>query len=423
MSILLQGATIPHLNTTGLEAGGTSGPTDLRLEGGRITDVGTPQASNLQATAQDTVVDASGYLVLPAPAEPHAHLDKALTADLVVNKTGDLMGAIQAWIAHRETLTVEDIVDRATRAIMIGVSNGVTAFRSHVDVGKGIELTGLEALQQVKADIAPFASLEIVGLIGSPIAGPAGVDNLAIITDAVAAGLDIVGGVPHLDDDGRGCTRALLELAGNHGLRIDLHTDENLRLDSLDLEALAELVLETGFDQSVTASHCVALGMQSESIQQRVADKVAAARVSVITLPQTNLFLQSRDIAVAQPRGLTALAALHAAGVNVAGGADNLQDPFCTVGRGDPMETASLLVMAGHLTPDVAYDAVSNRARQVMGLESVTLEVDSPADLLLIKATTVREAIALAPADRIVFKAGQQVWPRPDGSDPTTPAS
>lgn len=408
MSILLTSANL------GPNAANPSGQiTDLRLDDGRITAVGS-----LQPSEQDTVIDASGYLVLPAPAEPHAHLDKALTADLVVNETGDLMGAVQAWIVHRSTLTTEDIRQRATRAIMLGVSNGVTAFRSHVDLGKGIGLTGLQALQQVKADVADVASLEIVGLIGSPIAGPAGVENLAIITEAVAAGLDIVGGVPHFDDDPAGCTRALVELAGNHGLRIDLHTDENLDPGSLDLETLSDFVLETGFEQSVTASHCVALGIQEEATQQRVAEKAAAAGVSVITLPQTNLFLQSRDVAVAPARGLTALAALAAAGVNVAGGADNLQDPFCTVGRGDPMETASLLVMAGHLTADIAYDAVSNRARQVMGLDPVTLGVGSPADLLLIKAGTVREAIALAPADRIVFKDGGQVWPAPGDSGP-----
>lgn len=411
MSILLTNATLGLAVDQPAAVPPSRSSVDIRLEGDRIVAVG-----DLSPADNDTIIDAAGYLVLPAPAEPHAHLDKALTADQVVNETGDLMGAIQAWIAHRETLTVADISERATRAIELGVSNGVTAFRSHVDLGKGIGLTGLEALQQVKAEVAGFASLEIVGLIGSPIAGLAGVENLAIIKEAIEAGLDVVGGVPHLDEDSLGCTQSLMELAGTHNLRMDLHTDENLRPNSLDLEHLADLVTEMGFEHSVTASHCVALGIQSKSTQQRVAEKAAAAGISVITLPQTNLFLQARGSAVAPPRGLTALSSLHAAGVNVAGGADNLQDPFCTVGRGDPMETASLLVMAGHLTPEVAYDAVSNRARQVMGLEPATLDVGSPADLLLIKASTVRDAVAMASPDRLVFRAGHQVWPKSEHS-------
>jgi len=47
------------------------------------------------APALETSLIGAGYLLLPAPAEPHAHLDKALTADLVPNPAGDLMGAIE----------------------------------------------------------------------------------------------------------------------------------------------------------------------------------------------------------------------------------------------------------------------------------------------------------------------------------------
>ncbi|OEV24878.1 hydrolase, partial [Streptomyces nanshensis] len=52
---------------------------DVRLVGERIEAVGT--AGSL-GTEQDsaTRIDLSGYLLLPAPAEPHAHYDTALTA-------------------------------------------------------------------------------------------------------------------------------------------------------------------------------------------------------------------------------------------------------------------------------------------------------------------------------------------------------
>lgn len=41
-------------------------------------------------------VDLSGHLLLPAPAEPHAHLDKALTWDGIACGYGDLMAAVSA---------------------------------------------------------------------------------------------------------------------------------------------------------------------------------------------------------------------------------------------------------------------------------------------------------------------------------------
>ena len=126
-------------------------------------------------------------------------------------------------------------------------------------------------------------------------------------------------------------------------------------------------------------------------------------------LPQTNLFLQGRDHQQATPRGLTAIAALREAGVLVAAGADNVQDPFNLVGRSDPLETAALLVMAGHVLPDDAYDMVANNVRRVLGLAPIRFEVGDPADFVAIDAPSIRGAIADAPADRKVFRAGRLI--------------
>ncbi len=123
-----------------------------------------------------------------------------------------------------------------------------------------------------------------------------------------------------------------------------------------------------GFERPVTASHCVSLGMQEPRRQQEVAELVADAGIDVVALPHTNLFLQGRGRAP-MPRGLTAVAALRAAGVNVAAGADNLQDPFNPVGRACPFETAGLMVMTSHLSPGDAWDAVSANSAHLMRLE------------------------------------------------------
>jgi len=114
-------------------------------------------------------------------------------------------------------------------------------------------------------------------------------------------------------------------------------------------------------------------------------------------------------VASAPPRGLTAIRALLDAGVTVAGGADNLQDPFNTVGRADPLETAALLVMAGHLSAEAAYDAVSDAPRRALGLPPVRVTPGAPAELLAVRAPSVRAAVADAPADRLVFARGRLV--------------
>ena len=88
------------------------------------------------------------------------------------------------------------------------------------------------------------------------------------------------------------------------------------------------------------------------------------------------------------PRALTAVQALRAAGVNVAAGADNLQDPFNPVGRGDPLETAGLMVMAAHLLPDEALATVTDTVALAIGLAPATIELGRRADLVAMRAAT-----------------------------------
>ncbi len=167
----------------------------------------------------------------------------------------------------------------------------------------------------------------------------------------------------------------------------------------LALEDLAERVVATGFGHGVAASHCVSLTVQTEHRQREVAEKVAAAGISVIALPHTNLFLQGRDCPVATPRAITAVKALRAAGVNVAAGADNLQDPFNPVGRADPLETAGLMIMSAHVLPADALEMVTSAARTAMGL-------GPSEDRVAIRACSIREAIAFGPSDRQVVRRG-----------------
>jgi len=86
-----------------------------------------------------------------------------------------------------------------------------------------------------------------------------------------------------------------------------------------------------------------------------------------------------------------------------------VQDPFCAVGRSDPLETAALLVMAGHLHPDEAFAAITAGSRAALGLAPVDVVAGAPAELLAIGSANVREAIAVAPADRIVIHRGRVV--------------
>ena len=89
---------------------------DVRLGGGRIEAVGT--AGSLAAPGSSRV-DLNGFLLLPAPAEPHAHSDTALTASA---RDGPVSYA------------VEEVQRRATEAALLQLGHGATALRSHVRI-------------------------------------------------------------------------------------------------------------------------------------------------------------------------------------------------------------------------------------------------------------------------------------------------
>ena len=390
-----------------------------RLPDGRVVDVDVDKGlisavtgHDPKAPAEDSdAVDVDGWLVLPAMAEPHAHLDKALTAEIVPNPRGDLMGAINAWIAAAGAgeITHDGIVERAAAAMDLLLVHGVTAVRSHVNV---IETIGASAVRAVKEAAGRFEGLldiQLVALCASPMTGVEGAGTRRALVEAIEAGVDLVGGCPHLDPDGPGAIAVAIEAATEAGIGIDLHVDEMLDPSMLTLRDYARQVIDTGFGGLVAAGHCVTLGMQTPRVQAEVAAEVAEAGIAVFPLPQTNLFLQGRDELTATPRGLTAVRALQDAGALVAAGADNVQDPFNLVGRSDPLETAALMVMAGHQLPETAYAMVSNNVRRALGLAEVNLEVGDPADLVAIDAPSVRGAIADAPMSRRVFRAGRLV--------------
>jgi len=369
-STLLQQATIVH-------GAVTREGHDIRIVDGHVAEIGP----NLPIE-QSSAIDLAGWVVLPAAVEPHAHLDKAFLAERIQNETGDLMGAISAMRANRHLLNVGETIERAERAAR---------------------------LMAVRRRVTDIIDIEIVAMCGWPVVGPDAADQRALLRAALDAGADLVGGCPHLEEAGRSAeaTAFFLQTASDHGVGVDLHTDETLDPGALGLVELATMVLD-GFDHPVTASHCVSLGMQDAARQREIAELVARAGIGVVALPHTNLYLQGRG-AAPMPRGLTAVAALREAGANVAAGADNLQDPFNPVGRACPFETAGLMVMTAHLLAHEAWATVTDNAARILRLEAVTVAPGDRADLVAVRAATVREAIAFGPNDRMVWHRGRTV--------------
>jgi len=183
---------------------------------------------------------------------------------------------------------------------------------------------------------------------------------------------------------------------------VDIHLDEHLEPHKMLSGAVADAVIARGLHGRVTLSHLCALSTLDAKAAHELIERIARAGITVVALPETNLFLQDRAVATPRRRGVTLVRELLAAGVEVRFGTDNVRDWFFPFGDGDMLDTALFAAVAAHLD-----DRMQLIAAICDGCNA--LKEGEPADLVLVPAASFDDALARRPANRIVFKAGRQV--------------
>ena len=377
---------------------GHTAPTDLCVRGGLISGTGP---SDLPGE------DCGGLLLMPGFVEPHVHLDKTLSlgAPALENQSGTLGEAIERWGASEPGRDHADFMRRADAALRLALSRGVTALRTHVNVGSRSRVA-LEALLEVQQHWKGRIEVQLValGLPGTPAEDDA-------YREALRLGIDVIGGSPNHAPDPEAAVRSAFKLAEESGRPIDLHIDENENPQSRYLELIAELTAASGMGALVSADHCCSLAYMAPDEQQRIISRVAASGMNIVSLPAVNLFLQGHTHPAA--RGIAPVRALLCAGVNVALGSDNVRDPFNPLGHYDPLWQANLAVHAAHLARPqerhAALKMITINAAKVLNVPA-GLGVGSPADLVLLNARSAEEALAELPARLRVYKAGRLVY-------------
>lgn len=382
---------------------------DIAIEGGRIAAV----AANIGGAARRTI-DAGGHLVTPPFVDVHFHMDATLSLGLPrVNQSGTLLEGIALWGELKPLLTHEAVIERALRYCDLAASQGLLAIRSHVDICDD-RLVGVDALLEVKRKVAPYIDLELVAFPQDGyFRSPGAARNLERALDK---GVDVVGGIPHFEHtaaEGAASVRALCEIAAKRGLKVDMHCDETDDPLSRHIETLAFETRRLGMAGRVTGSHLTSMHSMDNYYVSKLLPLIAEAQVHAVANPLINIWLQGRHDSYPKRRGLTRVAELRAAGVNVAFGHDCVMDPWYSLGNADMLEVAHMAVHVGHLTSRkdmrFCFDAVTVHAAKVMGLAGYGIEPGANGDLVVLQAADPIEAIRLKAQRRFVVRRGKVI--------------
>lgn len=368
---------------------------DVRVVDGKFVAI----ANHLEAVADEQVIDAAGKLMVPPFVDPHVHLDSTMTAgDPEWNETGTLFDGIRIWSDRKETLSHEDVKQRAIQALRIQAAHGLQFVRSHVDVTDP-NLTALKALLEVREEVKPWMTLQLVAFPQEGILSFPGGKELMI--KAAEMGVDAIGAIPHFEFTREYSVESLhfaFEVAQKYGLLVDAHTDEIDDPASRGLETMATLALETGLKEKVTASHTTAMGSYNDAYVYKLMRLLKMADINFVSNPLINMYLGGRFDTYPKRRGLTRVKELDAEGINVAFGEDDIKDPWYPMGNGNMMD---VLHMGLHAMQIMGYTEIMNSyrfitkngARTMQVQDSYGIEVGKPANFLIFNVKNWYDAL------------------------------
>ncbi|MGF1570455.1 MAG: cytosine deaminase [Nodosilinea sp.] len=387
---------------------GTPDLVDIGLQGGTIQAM----APHIEQLA-DQELAVGGKLVSPPFVESHIHLDSALTVGQPRwNQSGTLFEGIDIWRDRKQSLSLQDVKQRAIATLRLQAQQGVLFVRSHADISE-TSLVALKALLEVRDAVKDWITVQVVAFPQDGVYGSEANDRL--LETALELGADAVGGIPHYEmtrEDGVRSVHRIFELAQRYDRLIDIHCDEIDDDQSRFLEVVAACAVRSGLGSRVTASHTTAFGSYNNAYALKLMGLLDRAGINFIANPLINITLQGRTDTYPKRRGVTRVKELWQRGLNVSLGNDCVQDPWYSLGTGNLLAVASMAVhvcqMTGQSEIDACYDMVTvNGAKTLNVADHYGLEVGKPANLIVLDADTPYDAIRRTAAVTHVISRGQ----------------
>ena len=368
---------------------------DLEIAGGLIAALHAPGSADPASER----IDLAGALVLPALVDGHIHLDKthwgAPRLPHVEGRGVRERIAAERVERHRVALPIEA---RAAALIRTLIANGTTRARSHVDIDNDVGLANLEAVLRVREAFRDWINIQLVAFPQSGVTTEKGAPDL--IAAALSAGADLVGGLDPagFDGDVKGQLDIVFGLAERFGKGIDIHLHDSGKTGAAELRDIAERTIAAGMQGRVAVSHAFALGSIVPDVFAETADTLARAEVAIMT--------SCPPSAPVPPVGR-----LRARGVTLFAGSDNIRDCWSPYGNGDMLDRAAIIAERHAMFTDRelehAFALATSEADKALGGPRRGLRAGAVADLVVVAAASVADAVIDRPPRSLVLRAGR----------------
>jgi len=382
---------------------------DITVTDGKISSIAAHGRSKAPADA----VDLAGRIVIPCFVDCHTHIDKGHIWPRKPNPDGTFMGALNATGADRAARwSAEDVARRMDFSLRSAYAHGTKAVRTHLDSVPPQEEISWPVFETMRERWRGRIDLQAACLLGiEGVRDKAWFERLA---KRVAAAKGVLGVVTYMVPDLEELLDQVFAQAIKHGLDLDFHADETDDLAAISLKKIAEASLWNGFEGNILVGHCCSLARQPDLEVLDTLDKVAKARLAVVSLPMCNLYLQDRRNNETTPRwrGVTLLHEMKARGIKVAVASDNTRDPFYAYGDLDMLEVYRMATRILHFDHPVGDwpKAVAATPAEVMRLDGAgTLAAGGGADFIVFKGRSWTELLSRPESDRIVVREGRAI--------------
>lgn len=368
--------------------------TDILVEEGRIATIGP----ELHAPPGCVVEEAGGAIALPALVEGHAHLDKSRWGmGWWRNEVGPrLTDRIDSERAARRSGF--DAARQAERLAREFLARGTTRIRSFADVDTEIGTAHAEALIALRERMRGVVDIQVVAFPQSGLLVRPGTEEL--LDRAMGLGADVVGGLDPsgIDRDPRRHLDAVFGLSQRHGKPLDIHLHEPGELGAFALELVIERTRALGMQGRVVISHGFCLGEVARA--DALLEAMAGAGIAIATTAPPS-------------RPVPLVRRARAAGVTIFGGNDGIRDTWTPYNMPDMLQRAMLVGLKNDFRRDdevaLAFAMVTGWAAEACGFEACALTTGERADIVLVQAETLAEAVVAQPPRRLVVSHGRIV--------------